>query len=416
MEKSYQHYDCIIIGAGISGLYTAYRLHEKKLFNFILIIDKSDCEYGKINSVGDQAYELGAGRFCPERHKRLSQLLKTVDIETVPFDYPVLSKNKKQIKEGLAKVYEHVTNNAAQKSFLTVLSGLLGSKKAYSFCQNLGYDSFMSDKLNFSTGKKFLTTLPEIVQLNPLKLQQPWMKPKSGFSELARKLKQSMKANVSIHRNVVCKKISKHRDTFQIELTGASKNHHLTSSHVIFAIPPHELNDLRFEGELHKPYIEHTVYPLFKCYIEYDTPWFESIIQSKTGVFLNANNFRKLYFDVHQYCLFFYTDGPSALKWQAIFQNQKADDIIKSIKKQLAYFLDIKPDSIPSPKNIYPKFWPHGVCHPHRPIAPTLSQGLYFVSEGYSDFQGWIEGCLQSADRIINTIETKDGETSCQQL
>ena len=78
----YYNYDLIIVGGGIAGLYTAYRLQN----NFrILLIEKNGYIGGRIHTntltyKGKKfRYECGAGRL-PTNHYRIMNLLKELNL------------------------------------------------------------------------------------------------------------------------------------------------------------------------------------------------------------------------------------------------------------------------------------------------------------------------------------------------
>ena len=77
----------IIIGGGISGLYTAYKLKKKNPEKDIKILEKNDYLGGRIYTHHDRYFdvELGAGRF----HTKCTYLIKLLK------NLIYLKKNKK---------------------------------------------------------------------------------------------------------------------------------------------------------------------------------------------------------------------------------------------------------------------------------------------------------------------------------
>jgi len=79
-------YDIIIIGGGISGLYSAYKLLKNNNKLSILVLEKWDNLGGRIQSFKgtinntEYQYEEGAGRFN-ENHKLLIELIKDLGLE-----------------------------------------------------------------------------------------------------------------------------------------------------------------------------------------------------------------------------------------------------------------------------------------------------------------------------------------------
>ena len=72
----------IIVGAGIAGLYTAYKL--SKTTTDIRIIEKSDRYGGRIYTYKDQ-YDVGAGRLG-KKQKLVMKLIKEFNLEHLIVD------------------------------------------------------------------------------------------------------------------------------------------------------------------------------------------------------------------------------------------------------------------------------------------------------------------------------------------
>ena len=74
------HFDIVIVGGGISGLFLAYKLCETKLN--ILLIEKGKSLGGRIVTIEKEGilYEAGAARFN-ETHTKLISLIKELELE-----------------------------------------------------------------------------------------------------------------------------------------------------------------------------------------------------------------------------------------------------------------------------------------------------------------------------------------------
>ena len=75
-------YDCVIIGGGIAGLYTAYNLLNKNPSISLLLLEKNDYLGGRIYTVHEKGltFEAGAGRFNDE-HVILMRLIKNLGLQ-----------------------------------------------------------------------------------------------------------------------------------------------------------------------------------------------------------------------------------------------------------------------------------------------------------------------------------------------
>ena len=76
----------LIVGAGISGLYTAYKLLNKGI-NDITIIEKSKRYGGRIKTINNKSYryDVGAGRLG-KKQKLVIKLIKQFNLEHLIVD------------------------------------------------------------------------------------------------------------------------------------------------------------------------------------------------------------------------------------------------------------------------------------------------------------------------------------------
>ena len=74
-------YDVIILGGGIAGLYTAYKLNRRSPHLKILLLEKENYLGGRVFTVhqGNMNVEAGAGRFA-DNHRYLMELLKELKL------------------------------------------------------------------------------------------------------------------------------------------------------------------------------------------------------------------------------------------------------------------------------------------------------------------------------------------------
>jgi len=101
-------YDYIIIGAGIAGLYTAYKLKQKNANYNILILEREKAIGGRAGS--DQFYGStilsGAGVGRKSKDKRLLNLLKELQIPVHFYTSEIVSSGFKRI--DILKAIEHL--------------------------------------------------------------------------------------------------------------------------------------------------------------------------------------------------------------------------------------------------------------------------------------------------------------------
>lgn len=102
-------YDIIIIGGGISGIYTAYKLSKKYPHYKIIILEKNDYIGGRVDTYQDKYMhvEAGAGRFST-KHRRLIELIDELGLK---------SKIKKTTKSGITYIPSDYTSLLEYKEY-----------------------------------------------------------------------------------------------------------------------------------------------------------------------------------------------------------------------------------------------------------------------------------------------------------
>ncbi|MFA9421923.1 MAG: FAD-dependent oxidoreductase, partial [Gammaproteobacteria bacterium] len=78
-----EHHSIIIIGAGLSGLYTAWHLHQQQ--NDIVLLEASDRAGGRIRSLrlgrnDDSCVDMGPAWLWPQYQSRLEQLISELKL------------------------------------------------------------------------------------------------------------------------------------------------------------------------------------------------------------------------------------------------------------------------------------------------------------------------------------------------
>ena len=197
----------VIIGAGLSGLYSAYLLKQKGIST--TIIEARDRVGGRIISMplsdndGDQSkfqrYDLGPSWFWPEMHPAMTQLIEHFDLQTFP-----------QHQTG-AHVFDRGPNTPPQR-----------------------YDLGM-------------TSSPQSMRLA------------GGMQSLIEQLSQALETD-SIQLNTAVTHIKHNEDTsISISLkNGKEQTEMLQASHVILAIPPRLIaSSIEFTPALPKKLKQH---------------------------------------------------------------------------------------------------------------------------------------------------------------
>ena len=147
-------YDIIIVGAGISGLYSAYKLLKKNKHLKILILEKNNKNHiggrmGNINFEGTSVV-TGAGIGRKNKDKLLQKLLQELNIPSYEFlakkDYSEKLK-KCNVKENFQLIKKEYKNNIKKyenKTFQEFIINVLGKEQSDSFITCSGYSDYIN--------------------------------------------------------------------------------------------------------------------------------------------------------------------------------------------------------------------------------------------------------------------------------
>ena len=175
-------YDIIIIGGGIAGLYTAYKLIKKNPNQKILILERNRKIGGRIDTYTDKYYtvEAGAARFH-ENHTLLLKLIEEMGLKSkmVPisseFEY-ISTKTKERIKfphEIIGKVIKksksEFPNSLKNITFLDYSKQILPPNESQLILDSFGCSSkYASNTLLTQTSTTPITSLfPSFVLVCP---------------------------------------------------------------------------------------------------------------------------------------------------------------------------------------------------------------------------------------------------------
>jgi len=442
------NYDIIIIGGGISGLYTALKLSE--IFKVLLVDDRNYIGgrivtfYDKINNKNIK-YEIGAGRFN-DRHKLLLKLIKEFKLTQIPLptsvnnQYLQVSNDKlvyidyncsqiftDKIKE-LIKYAKKLSKNKLQSmTFDELIIEYFKSKELMIQLKNIfGYDAEFSilnayDAIR-SFKKDFLVSKFYIIE--------------EGFSELCYRMSKKIKQNGSliinntIVQNVIYDEMSKKynctielkynpmyhtKNTIDIKKTIKiiqNKIFNVNVNKVIFCIKPRQLQKFKILSSLNVHINSVIPSELIRVYAIYPKNnitkkvWFYGLPK------ITTNN------QLRQIIPINYKTGLIMIS----YVDYKDCDIIKKKYKQnkLKSFIHsnlniLFPNlDIPNPTFFKYYYWKEGAHYwkkninsdiiSNKMIKPFDNKEIYIGGEGFSQNQAWVEGGLETSNKILNKL------------
>lgn len=414
----------IIIGGGISGLYTAYKLQHK--YSITLIESKPDLGgriRTKYDKKGNILYEKGPWRIH-ENHKRCIHLLRKLGLHCSKIPSTDIKKrvNKSSDDNPNISTWDHImfrTNpvNAMKQSVKTGYGdGLFDEAK--------GANVYRSN----SDGNYYIVT--------------------EGLSEIVKRLKQHIEKNVNIQLGVKVKDIEyKNKQYFVTCLKRKGlqfKPVSYESDKLIAAVPPHALKEWpiynRYD-EFRMNFSKIDSYSLMHVYFNASS----SLMQKIKCVFEKKNSisyFHEKHFGIgsqlimsqyqNNYIQLAYVGGRYAKSLQRFrlydFQKFKTlleRDLVNVLQsKQLNIYFrnEIKRD-FNQDDRFHVCYFEHAV-HQWKPsynlalrasmkqtalyFNPIRLPEFYIIGESISLIQGWIEGALQTSELVIDCLKKNE--------
>ena len=389
-------YDYIVIGGGIGGLYANYLLSNKNYNG--LLLEKNDV-------FGGRAYEmkfhgtlikLGAG-IISDNNNHLLKLLKELHIKVNSFKshidtYKLNDFNiELAIKQIIKKYNEH--KNIIKIKGYTMKQFLLkyfGSSFTKNFIVNCEYYDFINSDVEYFI--KYYDIYDMSHKLHDVLI--------INWIDLINKL---IKNNCKYNVNVLS--INKEDNIFNIRANNNNNNIIYYTKKIIFAttlkplvkLSSSIINNIDIN---YKNYIGAVPFTRIYCYYKngYNTELDHfTIFGNKLQKVIKINN---------NVLMASYSDSSNALYWKKVEQFSKAKQI-STVRKHLEEI------GINNPiDDIVIAFWDEGV-HYYKPVKDLKknikklsnpAKNVYVVGEMISYKQGWVEGAIESTDRIISKL------------
>ncbi len=383
-------YDYIIVGGGIAGLYANYLLSDK--YNGLLL--------EKHSHFGGRAYEmdfhgslikLGAGIMADHNHElikllnqtkfmnikinRFRSTVETYDVKThKPSDFNMTAAISKIIAAYKCKSKNH---NLTMKQFLVKN---FGQKFTNDFILNCEYHDFTKSDVNY------FIKYYDIYDMSHDSYDVLLIK----WIDLINKL---VKKNCLNNINVL--NIYKENNIFHIRTENniylCKKIYIATTLKPLLKISKNIINIdyKKYIGTV--PFVR--IYCYFKNGYKSDIPHY-TIVNNKLQKVIKIND---------KILMASYSDSSNALYWKKIKTLSKANQI-KIVSKYLSQLnINNKID------DIVIAFWDEGV-HYYKPtnnLEKTIKKlsnpekNVYVIGEMISYKQGWVEGAIQSVNKII---------------
>ena len=432
------NYDLVIIGGGISGIYTLYKLSKTFPQLKILLLESGERYGGRIYSyketVDGEEYimDLGAGRLG-HHHKLINNLInelglkpKIIDIVNTKTYIEVTENNKVHDKTHLkdtimSKLYKFILSPLVSKLGKSVLqkfylSELIKKYVSVSFFQKLeplfeyssdlnefnAYDAIEYFKHDYNNKSTFFTLnggLEQIIEQMLVLIK----KTKSYKSKNITLLNLSSVENITNNNN---------NNLFKITINNykTAKLYNVYSKYVICAIPKKSLEKF----ELFRPFLRDlnsiNSINLLRIYEIYNKTneelWFKNIEKTITNsevqfvIPINPNN---------GLIMSSYSDCANATFWNLLRAKKGVTYVKNKLNIKLNQLFSIYNIKVPPSKYIKMYFWDAGVaCWKKNVDSDYLSSKLlnplpnvFIIGENYSKYQAWCEGALMTSENCI---------------
>ncbi|XWV25335.1 amino oxidase family protein [Tupanvirus deep ocean] len=427
----------LIIGGGISGLYSAYSLHKNFGVTNITVIEKENKLGGRINTmyVDDIFLEMGAGGVV-NTQKNIMKLLDELGLkdklnkggggrslvisESIPTSNFIVGQNEKvptiyKIKDiidikdtDFYDIIETLTERLKNKIFYEtaisynlyrLIEKLYGYEKADTMMYQFGFHADFYEqnavealdmfKKEFSRDAKFHRINGGMIQI---------------INALASYLRKN---NITIKTNCKCIDISKNKSKYICSLENGGW---IESDNIIISVPKMNMLKINFFTNFQNKINSVIHKPLSRIYAFFPKVdgkiWFDSINTSLTTKTL-MNQIIPI--DKEKGILMIYCDSVNAKTWHYFDKNG-------ILERELMYhltklFSDI---IIPSPTKIYVSYY-DSATHVWKPsvdpyqmykkvMQPIEGENIYIVGETYSLNQQWSEGAIQSVNDLMELL------------
>ena len=413
-------YDIVIVGGGISGLYTLYKLQQLQPDKKMVLLEKNSYYGGRIYTVKDKVndeeytFPAGAARFN-KNHERVIKLLKEFKLLDFRKDKPFSSDidfidTKKQftMKFKNKNGYEYI--DKVLKMSKTV--GIEDLKKIT--FQELTYKILPEDEAEFImyasgyTGQLKNMNAYDAVNLfsKGIRTDLPYWSGK--YDILVEKMVSHLKNNggkLLLNSNV--EKVEEKKDVYEIYFNLKK----VLTKKIIFCLPQPALLGINYLKPIHCLLKESiTCKPLCRTYAIFkkEDIWFKDINKK----IVSNNQLRYIIpMDYEKGLIMIsYTDDVYTNYWKKMQDNQSKlkTEIIKLVKETFKL-------NINAPEKVYVCNWDCGVGYWNRNVDSEKMSAfilnpmpnIYICGENYSNNQSWVEGALETSNKCIKLINKK---------
>jgi phytoene dehydrogenase-like protein len=390
--------DYIVIGAGISGLYTSYKYLLDTNYR---IFDKNSFIGGRAltEDFNGTRINMGAGVIGFD-NDHLLKLLNELKIETIdvdsPFHYPQMEFYKSNKPNGndliplFKKMLELFQNeyNKLENKHMKVKDFLylhFDSNYVQKFIDNSSFMDYLEADLQKTVKDYPFADLLDIVP-------QKFKFIKGSWKVLVDKLVNKI-GNDRIHTECELIEVTKKDNYYKSIIKTNNKTFEVSSKKIIFCADI-SIKNIKFNG-FDMNILNHiSSMPFMRVYTYHNIMNLDYAIKTNSIldkiIPINNNVLMSAYCD--------------NWKTRELLPLISSSDKLKNIDKLLKNSLKSDYNKVSDAVDIKYKYWEHGIHYYN--VNPNLDQselnkiGIYIAGEMISNHQGWVEGAIKSVDKL----------------
>ena len=438
-------YDIIIVGGGLSGLYAAYRYHQKYPKAKILLLESLDRLGGRIYTYEDATYgkiEAGAARFLTQ-HKHVIQLIHEFGLEAsvghippdigyraagpaTPTDTPHTPKDITTLSKIILKHADKTSRKVLQNQvFMDFVKKVLTPAEA-----QLYYDSF-----GYSSELTFMNAYDTVQLIKNHFMSKRFLNLKGGLGQIVDRLVAKLRTYKNIEIKIKCP-VTDIQYLAEPPLEDAEQgfgNDDQLFYITAFCVQRSEQSQYQcrtcictFNKETAekfpifrpiKPYLKYIknlplcrIYSQFSPNPETNELWFKGRHKFTTNnslrmvIPMNASPDGK-----RGTAMISYSDNHYATAWYKLYRTKGIDAVNKKLHKLIQESVPNTP--FPPPTNTKIFYWEHAVAYYGKGFDSTTmldkirqpypNLPLYLCGENYSEKNNqWMEGALDTIPHL----------------
>jgi hypothetical protein len=401
-------FNYVIIGGGISGLYANYLLSNK--YN-TLLLEKNDYFGGRAKDMKWHStnIKLGAGivegqmhieknKYEPMDNIHLTKLIKKLNVKKVTFnsEKKVLNDdfNMSKANDNIESMYKILKKYGNRDIYYLTVEEFIIKYFSKDFLDE--YKSNSEDTDFFNSDLSYYIKYYNMTDNENKKYKATGI----SWSELSSKLTRDNCIN-----NYLVNTITRENDYFII-------NNEIKTQNIIFAVTLKALEQINKKNKLFS--LDYSSYlgsvPFFRVYAYFKNGYNKS--QLPAPFVIVNNQLQKIIQISDNVIMIGYGDSNNAHYWNRISKLPKYKQIETVERKINELSLNLgKVD------DVIIKYWDTGV-HYYKPIRDEKfnnilkklshpAKNIYVIGEMVSKKQGWVEGAVESTDRVLKSILKK---------